>query len=129
MLKAIGIQRFGEHCSCHLQGEYSPLRWQLQCWTTFNIRRGSSPKAKIYIVCVNSYFPIPAVGWCCSPVSCFGVTYLPYSQCALPPGRPDGQKHSTVKPLLSDARSSDSRINRPNFNQVVSDRFVPARVG
>jgi hypothetical protein len=35
----------------------------------------------------------------------------------------------TVKPLLSDARSSDSRINRPNFNQVDCDRFLPARVG
>jgi hypothetical protein len=34
-----------------------------------------------------------------------------------------------VKPLLSDARSSDSCINRPSFNQVGCDRFLPVRVG
>jgi hypothetical protein len=30
---------------------------------------------------------------------------------------------STVKPLLSDARSSDSRINRPNFNRSAAIGF------
>lgn len=34
----------------------------------------------------------------------------------------------TVKPLLSDTRSSDSRINWSNFNQVSCNRFLLARV-